>query len=136
MAHGDTTGGPTLDQVILRFAEFVWEERDLIGVPVADDRELLRVARAARERITLGASSGGYCAVVCVPLAAYLSRRGLGAVAVEGGVGGGWQHSWVQLPDGRILDPTGDQFNRQPWAKRLPQIYLGPKPDYYEQPEK
>lgn len=120
--------GPTLNQVLHRFAEFVWEMREE-SWPIRDDRELLRIARAARDRITLGGPSSGYCAVVCVPLATYLTRRGLPAEDVHGAVGE-WQHSWIALGDGRILDPTADQFNRG--ASRMPPIYLGERPMHYE----
>src|SRR4051812_603264 len=123
------TKGPTLNEVLHRFAEFVWEMR---GEPdaVAGDRDLLRIARAVRERITLGGPSGGYCAAVCVPLAVYLGHRGVTAVDVHGAVGA-WQHTWVALGDGRILDPTADQFNRA-GATRMPPVYLGLRPAHYE----
>lgn len=123
--------GPTMNQVLHRFAEFVWETRDESG-PIYTDHDLLRIARAARERITLGGKSSGYCAVVCVPLATYLAWRGMAAVDVHGAVGE-WQHAWIALGDGRILDPTADQFNR-PGASRMPPIYLGPIPAHYEVP--
>lgn len=124
------TEGPTLNQVLHRFAEFVWEMREESG-PIQSDRELIRIARSARERITLGGPSSGYCAVVCVPLATYLTRRGLPAEEVVGAVGE-WQHSWIALGDGRILDPTADQFNRHDGASRMPPIYLGARPAHYE----
>lgn len=118
-----------MEQVLHRFAHFVWEWRGEDG-PISSDRELLRIARAAREQITLGGPSSGYCAVVCVPLATYLTRRGFPAEDVHGAVGE-WQHSWVVLGDGRILDPTADQFNRA-GAARMPQVYLGARPAHYE----
>lgn len=121
--------GPTMEQVVRRFAEFVWEMRAEDG-PICGDRDLLRLARAAREQITLGGRSNGYCAVVCVPLATYLTRRGLPAVDVHGAVGD-WQHTWIELGDGRILDPTADQFNRAS-ARRMPPVYLGARPAHYE----
>lgn len=123
--------GPTMNQFLNRFGEFVWEMRDECG-PIANDRELLRVARAARERITLGSAAQGWCIAVCVPLAVYLTRRGVPAIDVHGGVGD-WQHVWIALADGRILDPTADQFNR-PGATKMPQIYLGPILPHYEVP--
>lgn len=119
--------GPTMNQVLHRFAEFVWETRD--EHPPVNDGDLLRIARAARERITLGGRSSGYCAVVCVPLAIYLTKRGIPATDVHGGVGE-WQHTWIALDDGRILDPTADQFNRP--GLRMPPVYLGPIPSHYE----
>jgi hypothetical protein len=121
--------GPTMNQVLHRFADFVWETREESG-PLIGDRQLLRIARAVRERITLGGPSNGYCAVVCVPLAAYLSRREVLAQDIHGAVGE-WQHTWISLGDGRILDPTADQFNRNA-ALRMPQVYLGAHPAHYE----
>lgn len=120
-----------MEQVLRRFAEFVWEMREESG-PLSGDRHLLRIARAAREHITLGGPSNGYCAVVCVPLAAYLTRRGTVAEDVHGAVGE-WQHTWIALGDGRILDPTADQFKRAgAFVRRMPPIYLGPRPANYE----
>lgn len=118
-----------MNQVIRRFAEFVWETRDESG-PIHNDRELLRIARAARESITLGGKSSGYCVAICVSLVAYLTRRGVAATDIHGAVGE-WQHTWIALGDGRILDPTADQFNR-PGAARMPPVYLGPIPAHYE----
>lgn len=121
--------GPSMDQYLHRFGHFVWEMRDEWG-PIRDDRELRRIARIAREHITLGAHPQGYCIAICVPLATYLTRRGVIAMDVHGGVGD-WQHTWIALSDGRILDPTADQFNR-PGAARMPAIYLGARPAHYE----
>lgn len=123
--------GPSLNQYMHRFAEFVWEYRDEWG-PIRGDRELLRIARAVREKITLGNRPNNYCTAVCLPLAVYLTRRGVPAVDVHGGVGD-WQHTWIALENGRILDPTADQFNR-PGAPRMPAIYLGKRPAHYEIP--
>lgn len=36
-------------------------------------------------------------------------------------------HVYLRLPDGRILDPTADQF------PGMPDVYLGPWPEVYEQ---
>jgi hypothetical protein len=118
-----------MEQFLRRFGEFVWEMRGDDG-PISGDRHLLRIARAAREHITLGAPANKWCVAVCVPLALYLTRRGFPAMDVHGGVGE-WQHTWIALGDGRILDPTADQFNRTT-ATRMPPIYLGPVPAHYE----
>lgn len=121
--------GPTMNQVIHRFAELVWDLREERG-PITSDQQIMRIARATRDRITLGGRSSGYCAVVCVPLAVYLTSRGVSAVDIHGAVGE-WQHTWIALENGRILDPTADQFNSKQYAARMPQIYLGPIPPHY-----
>ena len=124
--------GPSMEEYLHRFGHFVWEVRDENG-PIRDDRELLRLARLAREHITLGNRSQGYCTAICIPLATYLTKRGMEAQEVNGGVGD-WQHMWIALGDGRILDPTADQFNRA-GTVRMPAIYLGPRPAHYECPQ-
>ena len=123
--------GPTMNQVLHRFAGFVWEMRNVS--PITSDSDLLRIATAVRDHITLGGKSGGYCAVVCVPLAVFLTRYGRPAVDVHGAVGE-WQHTWIELEDGRIIDPTADQFNRV-GAQRMPPVYLGNIPAHYMRPE-
>jgi hypothetical protein len=43
----------------------------------------------------------------------------------------GWtNHCWLALPDGRILDPTADQFVGH--GATLPPVYLGPLPVIYQ----
>lgn len=39
-------------------------------------------------------------------------------------------HFWILLDDGRIIDPTADQFNE---IKKInaPKVYLGEKPNWY-----
>jgi len=44
------------------------------------------------------------------------------------------QHFWIELSDGRIVDPTADQFNDEGYE--MPQIYLGIKPRRYERHSK
>ena len=118
--------------MLRRFADFVWEQRGRGDRPIASDRELLRIARDLREHITLGGKPNGYCIAVCLPLSVWLTRHGRPAIDVHGGVGD-WQHAWIALDDGRILDPTADQFNGGCWPK-MPQVYLGALPAHYEVP--
>jgi len=40
-------------------------------------------------------------------------------------------HYWLRLTDGRIVDPTADQFSRP--DRRMPKIYIGPKPEWYKE---
>ena len=43
----------------------------------------------------------------------------------------GADHSWIELSDGTILDPTIDQFSGK--FKKFPKIYLGPKLEQYKE---
>lgn len=70
--------------------------------------------------------SNGYCWMICQPLATYLSMCGHEVKVVEGFVGKE-PHTWLELSDGRILDPTGDQFN--PLG---PKVYIGKRPRRYK----
>lgn len=49
---------------------------------------------------------------------------------IDGAVACGSGHYWLDMLDGNILDPTASQFKR-PNGKRMPQIYHGPKPEWY-----
>lgn len=45
-------------------------------------------------------------------------------------------HWWLELPDKRIIDGTGSQFNKcMPSDKQIPRVYFGVKPDWYIIPE-
>ena len=57
------------------------------------------------------------CAVVCYPLSGYLSMIGIEAAIEEVDLQYS-NHVFLRLADGRILDPTADQFNG-------PKVYLG-----------
>lgn len=81
------------------------------------------------------------CFMVCAPLDGYLSFLGVESKMVEGEITVNeqvCQHLWIELPDGRILDPTADQFPLLPNAipqlqgmEKMPRVYLGPKPPWY-----
>lgn len=67
------------------------------------------------------------CFAVCGPLQPLLSLAGVETELVEAWFKreyGEQNHYWLKLPDGRILDPTADQFG-------LPAVYLGPIPEDY-----
>lgn len=64
------------------------------------------------------------CFAVCGPLHGLLALYGVEAT-IEDGEFGDWNHFWLRLPDGRVLDPTADQFNDQ-LEHPLPPVYLGP----------
>jgi hypothetical protein len=95
-----------------------------------NDQKLIQVCRAFREGLLDGASSEAMCFVVASSLSGFLSAHGVKTEVVEGSLGV-MNHFWLRLPDGRILDPTADQFNTLELSppltsEILPDIYLGP----------
>lgn len=67
------------------------------------------------------------CLAVCLPLEGLLRAAGVEAMAEKADFPGHPEvasHMWLRLPDGRILDPTADQFG-------LPPVYLGELPNQY-----
>jgi hypothetical protein len=63
------------------------------------------------------------CFAVSAALQGYLSSCGVETELVEADFGH-TNHFWLRLPDGRILDPTADQFGLSP-------VYLGKLPTKY-----
>lgn len=97
------------------------------------DKNLMRIVRDFRRGILNRKCSDGQCWVVCAPLAALLEVFGHKCELTEGHVGNGVHrehHFWITLGDGRIIDPTADQF-RPPHHKEMPQIYIGAQPKWY-----
>lgn len=94
-----------------------------------DDAELISIAQSFRDEICTNGKADFHCFMVCAPLQGYLSAlHGMRveicetkAVKTDFGT---CNHIWLRLNDGRVLDPTADQFNR-PGRKRLPPVYLG-----------
>lgn len=102
------------------------------------DTIILRAAEGFREGILNGRLSKGFCLAICLPLWAWLKSLGgqKRARLVElhfyyldrYGNDETTNHFLIELEDGRVLDPTADQFERSP---KFPKIYLGPMPDEY-----
>lgn len=85
------------------------------------DAELINAAKGFRDEI-IGQTSDGFCHMVCAPLAGFLAYQGVDAAEMETEQVNDckwFSHCWIQLPDGRALDPTADQF------PDMPEIYLG-----------
>ena len=78
---------------------------------------------AFRRGILEKRESVGMCFVVCSPLAGYLSVCGI-KTELEKVNFPHANHCWLRLPDGRIIDPTADQFG-------LDAVYLGGLPLAY-----
>ncbi len=95
------------------------------GAGSMTDAQLVRFARAFRRGIVgPRGSSAQMCFAVCAPLEGLLATQGVDA-RLRGVDFMAVNHYWLELPDGRILDPTADQFGLEP-------VYLGPVPERYQ----
>jgi len=74
------------------------------------DKELIRTCKLFTKGILDGKPTTDMCYVVCSPLVAYLSCCGVESTLTEGELQGKYHHFWITLKDGRIIDPTADQF--------------------------
>lgn len=98
-----------------------------MGSETLNDDQLIEFAASFRKGI-LGRrrKSAMMCFAICAPLASLLSMYGVNAEIVEGeidlGEGSTLNHFWLRLTDGRVLDPTADQFGD---LFDLPPVYLG-----------
>ena len=89
------------------------------------DNELLKMARGFRKGVLNKSRSNNWCYAISAPLVSYLEFCGYPCELVKGCIGNK-EHYWLGLPDGRILDPTADQFNES-----MPGVYIGEKPSHY-----
>jgi len=92
------------------------------------DQDLVRIVTEYRNGILddLPSDVSG-CFAVAWPLSSYLrSILGVQAWLVRGRVGidEDHDHYWIRLADGRVIDPTADQYGGPP-------VYLGPLPNEY-----
>lgn len=88
------------------------------------DKQLIEFCRAFRRGILGRRKSRGCCFMVCAPLATLLCIHGVEVELIESDAPETHQfrnHFWLHLADGRVLDPTADQFEFG-----LPPVYLGP----------
>ena len=101
---------------------------------IMTDKELKKIVTKFTKGILDGKPSKNMCFAVCLPLHSYLSICEQETELINGEIPIGddiYQHTWLQLPDGRIIDPTADQFNAL-LDKKMPLIYIGQKPDWYK----
>lgn len=89
-----------------------------------DDKELIKAVKGFVKGILCGAPTTDKCFMVCAPLQAYLSACGIESTLTEGELNGIFHHFWITLADGRIIDPTANQFG-------LLNIYVRKQPSYY-----
>lgn len=93
------------------------------------DDQILEFATEFRAGLLNGSESCGACYMVCAPLSRLLELHGVDAQIAEleypeDAPYGVFNHTWITLGDGRVLDPTADQFNADGFD--LPPVYLGP----------
>lgn len=88
------------------------------------DSQLKTMCREFRKGMIGRMSSEGRCAMISWALQGFLSFAiRLDTQVYESEVGD-WNHLYLVLPDGRVIDCTADQFNKR-MKKRYPQVYLG-----------
>lgn len=95
------------------------------------DRDLRSICRGFRNGLLNSDPSKGMCFIVSTALQGYLSVCGIETKLIEGEVKNGkevWNHYWLELPDGRIIDSTMDQFDDRH------KIFIGIKPKRYKVP--
>lgn len=98
---------------------------------VLTDAELVKIAEDFREGMIGSEPSAWRCAMVCMPLAGMLRAiYGMKVECVETDLGE-MNHVWIKLPDSRVLDPTGDQFNDYGFGPKMPKVYIGPPLVYH-----
>lgn len=96
------------------------------------DAEIVTMATEFRKGLLGRQRPKGMCFVVCAPLSSYLALSGVENEVVESDLG--WcNHVWIRLADGRVLDPTADQFNGKT-DQVMPAVYLGPPTDLHPEP--
>lgn len=100
------------------------------------DKQLKDCAIGVRRGILGTEMSTWMCYAVAGPLGGALQRHGIELKFVEVEFKLPWRdvicgHCFLELADGRILDPTADQFSHV--ELKLPQVYLGKMPAVYEE---
>jgi hypothetical protein len=88
-----------------------------------NDKQLVKFTAAFKRGILGKSSSDGACFMVCAPLVSLLNLHGVAAELVNRKMGNG-NHYWIKLADGRVLDPTAEQFNNRS-VSQWPPVYLG-----------
>lgn len=93
------------------------------------DPQIIKFSEAFRDGVLDGHLPTMRCFMVCAPLVTMLNIHGVKSEIIETDLG--WcNHFWLQLADGRALDPTADQFNYLDGAT-FPKVYLGALTKYH-----
>ena len=94
------------------------------------DAQLIKFCREFRKGVLGKRNSEMMCFAVVLPLATLLDMHGIRSMIMESDLGT-TNHIWLQLDDGRCLDPTADQFNNERDGRNMPDVYLGQVPVWY-----
>ena len=95
------------------------------------DKQLIKVVNQFTRGMINGKPTTQKCYLVCAPLYSYLRFIGVDVELIEGEVETDkliHGHYWLQLSDGRIIDPTANQFE----GLQLPANYIGQLPSSYK----
>lgn len=110
------------------------------------DKALIKLTLSFRKGILGKRDSTSMCFAICAPLQSYLGIithmhyklvHGSAVHYPDPRLSAEFEpdfveHYWLQLPDGRILDPTADQF-AAPDGSPMPIVYLGERPEWYRE---
>lgn len=99
------------------------------------DKQILKMVSDFKNGLLSKRNSDNMCYAVCAPLQAFLELSGIECYLVEGSVDlkdCSYGHYWIELEDGRIIDPTADQFNKHGTTPKFPSVYIGELPAQYE----
>lgn len=96
---------------------------------MVDDEFLRDFCLEFRKGIIGRRKSKGMCAVVTWALQGYLSFALNLKTEVHESEVGNWNHVYLVMEDGRVLDATADQFNDG--DQIFPYVYLGPPLDIH-----
>ena len=95
------------------------------------DAALRKIVTGFRRGLLGNRPSTQMCFTVCAPLQGLLEIYGHKTEMVEGDFGH-TNHFWLRFSDGRIIDPTADQF-KKPDGGKMPRVYIGEKPEWYKE---
>lgn len=91
------------------------------------DKDIIDIAKKFTKGILDGIKTVDMCYMVCSPLASYLSFAGIDCMLTEGVINHcekELHHFWITLSDGRVIDPTADQFGLlNIWVRKQPSNY-------------
>jgi hypothetical protein len=96
------------------------------------DKQLLKIVTSFRKGLLGKRGPDLMCLAVSAPLQGLLSGCGIETELICGSIDGILcNHYWLELPNGRIIDATGSQFNYSNPDRIMPEVYIGEKPDWY-----
>lgn len=103
------------------------------------DKQLIKFVTSFRKGLIGKATPTKRCFMVCSPLATILPNFGITCSLKEGelllpnnqGELECYAHYWIELSDGRIIDPTASQFCNPESGEKMPDVYFGERPKWY-----